>query len=204
MSGIEPTLVTVLRHGEVRGRAHVYRGALDDPMTERGAAIVRGIAERLATPAFDRIASSPLVRCLDFAESYGGERNLPLDVLDSMREMHFGAWEGLTPEEAARLDPEHHSLFRGTAGKVGAPEGESITDLRKRVSRGWEDWLADARGGHRLLVTHAGVMRALLMELIGLDSAHGYRIALPEAAHIQVSVLPGEAPVLLSLNSCAG
>lgn len=204
MSGIEPTLVTILRHGEVRGRAHVYRGALDDPMTEQGAAMVRGIAERLATPAFDRIASSPLARCRDFAESYGAERNLPLDVLDSMREMHFGAWEGLTPEEAARLDPEHHRLFRGTAGKVGAPEGESVTDLRKRVSRGWEDWLADARGGHRLLVTHAGVMRALLMELIGLDSAHGYRIALPETAHFQVSVLPGEAPVLLGLNSCAG
>jgi alpha-ribazole phosphatase len=87
---------------------------------------------------------------------------------------------------------------------VGAPEGESVTDLRKRVRQGWQDWLADAKGGHRLLVTHAGVMRALLMELIGLDPAHAYRIALPEAAHFQVSVLPGEAPVLLNLNPCAG
>lgn len=204
MSGIQPTLVTVLRHGQVNGRPFVYRGALDDPMTEQGAAILLRTAQRLASPAFDRIASSPLVRCLDFAEPYAMERKLPLDVLDSMREMHFGAWEGLTPEEAARLDPPHHELFRGTAGKVGAPEGESVTDLRKRVSRGWEDWLADAKGGHRLLVTHAGVMRALLMELIGLDPAHAYRIALPEAAHFQVSVLPGAAPVLLNLNPCAG
>ena len=63
--------------------------------------------------------------------------------------------------------------------------------------------LADARGGHRLLVTHAGVMRALLMDLVGLDPAHAYRIALPETAHFQVSILAGEAPVLLNLNSCA-
>jgi alpha-ribazole phosphatase len=203
MNGIKPTLVTVLRHGQVNGRPFVYRGALDDPMTEQGAARVREIAERLAVPVFDRLASSPLVRCLDFAEAYGIERNLPLDVLESMREMHFGAWEGLTPEEAARLDPTHHELFRGTAGKVGAPDGESVTDLRKRVSQGWEDWLADAKGGHRLLVTHAGVMRALLMDLIGLDPGHAYRIALPEAAHFQVSILPGETPVLLNLNSCA-
>ena len=203
MSGIEPTRVTVLRHGEVSGRAFVYRGALDDPMTGQGAARVRRTADCLAIPAFDRIASSPLARCLDFAEAYGKERKLPLDVLDSMREMHFGAWEGLTPEEAARLDPEHYQLFRGTAGKVGPPEGESITQLHKRVSQGWDDWLADARGGHRLLVTHAGVMRVLLLELIGLGSAHLYRIALPEAAHFQISVLPGEAPVLLNLNSCA-
>jgi alpha-ribazole phosphatase len=203
MNGIEPTLVTVLRHGEVRGRAHVYRGALDDPMTEQGVATVTRMAERLANPAFDRVASSPLVRCLDFAEAYAQARNLPLDRLDSMREMDFGAWEGLTPGEAARLDPEHHRLFRGTAGKVGAPEGESITDMVRRVGSGWEDWLADARGGHRLLVTHAGVMRALLMDLIGLDPAHAYRVALPEAAHFQVSVLPGQPPVLLNLNSCA-
>lgn len=204
MSGIQPTLVTVLRHGEVRGRAHVYRGALDDPMTERGIDRVRAIAQRLAVPAFDRIASSPLARCLDFAEAYAKACELPLETLESMREMHFGAWEGLTPEEAAELDPTHHELFRGTAGKVGAPEGESVTDLRRRVGQGWAAWLADARGGHRLLVTHAGVMRVLLMELVGLDPAHAYRIALPEAAHFQVSHLPGEAPVLLNLNSCAG
>jgi alpha-ribazole phosphatase len=204
MSGIKPTLVTVLRHGQVNGRPFVYRGALDDPMTEQGAARVREIAERLAVPAFDRLASSPLVRCLDFAEAYAKESELPLDVLESMREMHFGAWEGLTPEEAARLDPTHHDLFRGTAGKVGAPDGESVTDLRKRVSQGWEDWLADAKGGHRLLVTHAGVMRALLMDLIGLDPGHAYRIALPEAAHFQVSILPGQPAILLNLNSCVG
>lgn len=204
MNGANPTLVTVLRHGQVHGRPFVYRGALDEPMAEQGTARVREIAERLAAPAFDRIASSPLARCRDFAAAYARERKLPLDVLDAMREMHFGIWEGLTPDEAARLDPAHHELFRGTAGKVGAPEGESITDLGHRVSQGWEDWLADARGGHRLLVTHAGVMRALLIDLIGLDPAHVYRVALPEAAHFQVSVLPGAAPVLLNLNPCAG
>jgi broad specificity phosphatase PhoE len=204
VDGLEATLITVLRHGEVRGRAHVYRGALDEPMTARGASQVHAVAERLAAPPFDRVASSPLGRCLAFARAYAGERQLPLDVLASMREMYFGAWEGLTPGEAALRDPETHRLFRGTAGRVAPPDGESVPALRRRVGDGWSEWLADARGGHRLLVTHAGVMRALLMELAGLDPAHAYRIALPEAAHFQVSHLPGEAPVLLNLNSCAG
>lgn len=202
-TGSKPTLVTVLRHGEVAGRPHVYRGELDDPMTEAGTARVRAIADRLAKPAYDRIASSPRIRCLDFAAAYAGSRGYPLDVLDAMAEMRFGHWEGLTPAEAARVDPTQHELFRASAGKVAPPDGESITELRGRVRRGWEAWLAEAGGGHRLLVTHAGVMRALLIDLIGLDSAHAYRIALPEAAHFQVSVLTGEAPVLLNLNSCA-
>jgi broad specificity phosphatase PhoE len=200
---LEPTLVTVLRHGEVAGRAHVYRGALDDPMTEAGAARVRAVADRLARPAYDRIATSPRIRCLDFAAAYARLRECPLDVLDAMAEMRFGHWEGMTPAEAAMFDPIQHELFRASAGKVPPPAGESIADLRGRVRQGWENWLADARGGHRLLVTHAGVMRALFMDLVGLDPAHAYRIALPEAAHFQVSILAGEAPVLLNLNSCA-
>ena len=199
----EPTLVTVLRHGQVAGRAHVYRGVLDDPMTEAGTARVREVAERLARPGYDRVATSPRRRCRTFAAEYAGQRGCPLAVLDAMAEMGFGAWEGLTPAEATLSDPAQHELFRTSAGRVPPPGGESVAELRQRVRRGWEAWLADARGGHRLLVTHAGVMRALLMELVGLEPAHVYRIALPEAAHFQVSVLPGEAPVLLNLNSCA-
>ncbi len=200
----EPTLVTVLRHGEVAGRAHVYRGTLDDPMTEAGADRARSIADCLARPAYDRIASSPLRRCLGFATVYAQSWKCPLEILDAMAEMRFGHWEGMTPGEAAMLDPARHELFRASAGEVPPPAGESIVDLRGRVRRGWEDWLADASGGHRLLVTHAGVMRALLMDLVGLDPVHAYRVALPAAAHFQVSILAGDTPVLLNLNSCAG
>jgi hypothetical protein len=39
------------------------------------------------------------------------------------------------------------------------------------------------------------------MELLGLPAAYAYRVALPEAASFQVSLLAGEAPILLSLNS---
>jgi broad specificity phosphatase PhoE len=204
VDGVEPTRVTVLRHGEVAGRAHVYRGALDEPMTVRGSARLRELAERLAAPAFDRIASSPLDRCLAFARAYAEERHVRLDVVSGLGEMHFGVWEGLTPEEAAGRDPEGYRRFRESAGESAPEGGESISVFHARVRDGWESWLADARGGHRLLLTHAGVMRALLMELVGLPAARVYRVALPEAAHFQVSILPGEAPILLNLNPCAG
>jgi len=75
--------------------------------------------------------------------------------------------------------------------------------LQTRVASGWDAWLHNSPGGHRLLVTHAGVMRALLMRLLGMPHSHAYRIALPEAAFFQVSIMAGEAPVLLGLNSCA-
>lgn len=198
------TLVTVLRHGAVAGRPHVYRGALDEGMTQHGVQQVRAAVGCLATPPFDRVASSPYCRCLEFARAYAEETGAPLDVIESFREMAFGAWEGMTPDEAASFDPDAHALFRASAGSVAPPGGETVMQLQARVGAGWDTWLRDAAGGHRLLVTHAGVMRTLLMQLLGMPHTHAYRIALPEAASFQVSIMAGEAPILLGLGADAG
>jgi len=112
------TLVTVLRHGAVAGRPHVYRGNSDEGMTQTGFKMLRETAARLATPPFDRIASSPYRRCHDFARAYAGECDVPLDVIETFREMAFGAWEGMTPDDAAAMDPELHTLFRSSAGSI--------------------------------------------------------------------------------------
>lgn len=197
------TLVTVLRHGAVDGRPHVYRGALDPAMIESATHYLHGLAQRLGNPVFDRIASSPLRRCRDFAREFAASQGVPLQVLEAFREMSFGDWEGLTPGEVAERDPDAHRRFRESAGVCAPPGGESVGQLRERVRAGWMTWMADADGGHRLLVTHAGVMRALLMELCELPPAMIHRLALPETASFRLSWLPGSAPVLLNLNPCA-
>ena len=191
------TVVTVLRHGAVEGRPFVYRGRQDDPLSDLGWRQMAAVIE--AAPPFDAIASSPLQRCRAFARQLAERQGVPLHVSAAFQEIAFGEWEGLTTEEAAQRNPFEHPLFR--AGSAAAPGGESLGQLRRRVLAGWQEWLADSMGEHRLLVTHAGVMRALLSELLGLPASHVYRIALPEAAHFRVSLLAGAAPVLLSLNS---
>ncbi len=209
------TLVTVLRHGAVEGRPFVYRGRQDDPLSELGWKQMETATR--ATVGADRVreidagyrgrgpllqvATSPLQRCQAFAHQLAERLGIPLHVSPAFQEIAFGEWEGLTPEEAAQRNPVEHALFRASAGSVAAPGGENLVEVRQRVRAGWEEWLAQCPGGQRLLVTHAGVMRALLIELLGLPASHVYRIALPEAAHFQVSILAGEAPVLLSLNS---
>jgi alpha-ribazole phosphatase len=194
------TIVTVLRHGAVDGPAFVYRGRLDDPLSDLGWRQMEAVGAGL--PALHVIATSPLRRCRDFAQHLADRHGLPLQVSAAFQEIDFGEWEGLTPEQVASRDPTRHRLFR--AGIMAAPGGEALADLRHRVGIAWETWLADSTGGHRLLLTHAGVMRALLVDLLGLPAAHGYRIALPEAASFQVSLLAGEAPILLALNTSWG
>ncbi len=200
MSRTDPILVTVLRHGEVAGRAHVFRGALDDPLSAQGMSQMRQALARFPSVAFDAVATSPLRRCHEFAAAYATQRRLPLQVLPPFSELAFGEWEGLTPDEAAARHPHEYQAFHATHGEHAPPDGESLAQFRARINQGWHDWLMQDTGANLLLVTHAGVMRALLMDLFGFTAAQAFQVALPEAASLRISWLHGQPPFLLSIN----
>ena len=200
MSRTEPIIVTVLRHGEVAGRAHVLRGALDEPLSAQGMVQMQNALARCPEIAFDTVATSPLKRCHEFAAAYSTQQRLPLQVLPKFSELAFGEWEGLTPDEATASHPAAYRMFSDTHGEQPPPNGESLSQFRTRINSGWYEWLACDGGKNRLLVTHAGVMRTLLMELFGLTPAQAFQVALPEAACLRISWLHGQPPFLLSIN----
>jgi broad specificity phosphatase PhoE len=195
-----PILVTVLRHGAVAGRAHVFRGKLDEPLSSQGMVQMQRSLERCGAYGFDTIATSPLKRCHEFATAYAAKHCVPLQVLPPFGELSFGEWEGLTPDEVNARHPVEYQAFRATHGEHAPPHGEALAQFRKRVAQGCQEWLAQDAGTNRLLITHAGVMRALLMELFGYTPAQAFQIALPEAACLRISWLQGLPPFLLSIN----
>ncbi len=159
--------------------------------------------QRLARHAphmLDAVAASPLQRCHEFASSFAAGNKLVLRVMPQFSELSFGDWEGLTPDEAAARDPGHFRAFQASHGEHAPPNGESLAQFRSRIVQGWHEWLAHDDGNNRLLVTHAGVMRALLMELFGFTPAQAFQIALPEAACLRISWMRGQLPFLLSIN----
>ena len=191
-------VITVLRHGECEGRNAVFRGRTDDPLSAKGWEQMRGV--RL--PAFDSISSSPLRRCREFAAEFAAARGLPVRIEAGFRERDFGAWECLTADEVAARFPTQGDPRQNPYDN--APEGgEAYTDFRARVESVWGQWTARLAPGHHLLVAHAGIMRALLVHLLGLPAENLYRLNLPNAGHFTVSLLAGHAPVLLALNGCA-
>jgi len=203
---LAPIVITILRHGEVDGRAQVFRGASDEGLTKKGSAQMQAALTHALTlapraRAFDTVASSPLRRCHEFAAHYAQQHALPLQVLPCFSELNFGDWEGLTPAEAAVQNPHEYEQFSSSYGITPPPNGETLTEFRARIAHGWHDWLHQDLGGQRLLITHAGVMRGLLMELFGFTPAQAFQIALPEAACLRISHLHGHAPFLLSLNA---
>lgn len=200
MNKTDPIIVTVLRHGAVEGRAHVFRGALNDPLSAQGVMQMQQALVRSAASDFDVVATSPLKRCQEFATAYVTQHRLPLRVLPHFSELAFGDWEGLTPAEVAARNPAEFQVFSATHGEHAPPGGESLAQFRARIGLGWHEWMVRDDGSNRLLITHAGVMRALLMELFGFTPAQAFQIALPEAACLRISWLHGQLPFLLSIN----
>ena len=193
--------VTLLRHGEVAGPPHVLRGKHDTPLAAAGWRQMRQAAGAANTPPFSAIAASPLARCRAFAEKLATECQLALTLHPGLEEIDFGDWEGLTPLAAQTATPELFTRFQANPEGLAPPNGEAFAAFRQRVCAAFHACLAQHHNGHLLIVTHAGVMRVVLSEIMGLSWETAQRIALPPAAAFQLSLSQGHAPYLLNLNS---
>lgn len=196
-----PVLITVLRHGEVEGAPFVFRGSSNPPLSPDGWKQMRSSLTAVNLSSLHSIASSPLIRCQDFAEKIAAELGITLDILPDLQEIHFGDWEELTPQAAQVLTPDLFDRFQHNPAGLVPPNGEAFDVFRQRVTRAFNSWVNNSKGKHRLLITHAGVMRVLLSEHLGLTTDNLFRIALPPAASFQVSLFAGHPPCLLNLNN---
>ncbi|WP_217477033.1 alpha-ribazole phosphatase family protein [Stutzerimonas stutzeri] len=155
----------LLRHGEtVAGGG--FRGRLDDALTATGWQQLRQAVQD-AGP-WQRIVSSPLLRCAQFAQELAERQQLELEIEPAFRELDFGDWEGRT---AAELMVDHSvelgRLWNDPYGFT-PPGGEPLVAFEARILTALER-LTDRCAGERvLLVTHGGVMRLLLAEARGL------------------------------------
>ncbi|MBA1278549.1 histidine phosphatase family protein [Stutzerimonas stutzeri] len=155
----------MLRHGEtVSGGG--FRGRLDDELTEAGWQQLRS-AVTGAGP-WQRIISSPLLRCAQFAEELAAQRKLPLELEPDLRELDFGDWEGRTAAELMVDQSDALGCFWSDPYGFTPPGGERLIEFEARVLTVIER-ITDRFAGERiLLITHAGVMRLLLAEARGL------------------------------------
>ena len=174
------TTLDYLRHGEPQGGSK-YRGhSIDDPLSERGWSQMRDTVQNLG--GWSRILSSPLQRCHAFAQWLGEQRDIPVQVIDDLKEVGFGSWEGATGAEllSERAD-EYRAFYADPVNN--RPEGaETLQDFGGRIARVFEQAAQQYPGEHLLLVAHAGVIRATLGHVTQAPAINWYRAAVDNAA----------------------
>lgn len=192
----QPTILDFLRHGEPRGGQY-YRGITDDPLTELG---WQQMHNQCVDRQWDAVISSPLTRCRAFASTWCGQQQLTLQVDPAWMEINFGDWEGKTAEQINSLDPNALRAFYADPLGYTPPNAEKYRDFMARIEQGFENILATHAGQHVLIVTHAGVIRALFSMLLGIPAAKTWQIDVPHACLTRFSCFHDHGGRFIQLN----
>ena len=194
------TTIDLLRHGACEG-GEIYRGTTDVNLSAVG---LEQMNRAVASPAdWQRVISSPLVRCKDFATTCSSNLDLPLTIEPAFREMDFGDWEGRLVADVWRDDRERAQRFFANPAHASPPGGEHVNDVVARVAGAWSALMSRHAGEHLLLVSHGGVMRILISYLLDMPLASISRLHVPYASMARLSVIhrdEGQFPMLVSLN----
>lgn len=174
-----------MRHGEPVGGKR-FRGSTDDPLSETGWQQMRTSLGDKA--GWDVVVSSPLKRCAEFATEVATKHGLNIEIIPSLAELEFGAWEGMTPNEVEQQYPDGLQQFYSDPFVFTAPGGESMPIFYDRVTQAWQNILQTYHGRNVLLIAHGGVNRVILQQILNFPPENMFRIQMGFAARISVLV----------------
>lgn len=163
------TTVDFLRHGEVVGGSY-YRGITNDPLTELG---WQQMKKAVVRQNWNHIISSPLNRCLDFAQHLSAQTSIPFSIEPNWQEISFGDWEGKT---AKQINHDDLMSFYQDPINNTAKNGENFSDFQSRINQVMKNLIKQYNGQHVLVITHAGVIRSLFSLFLKLPASNIFNI----------------------------
>ncbi len=158
-----------VRHGETAWtRERRFSGARDIPLTEHGQRQAEAVAQALAAERIAAVYTSPLERARVCAEIIARPHRLTVSVEPDFREMAFGEWEGLTRHELDTGATPMMETWRTAPERAIPPGGERVTDVATRVNKALQGVRDNHPAGAVVLVSHAIVLRLLVLDALGL------------------------------------
>lgn len=160
-------MLFVLRHGETEwNRLGRFQGQQNSPLTQRGerqaAAMGRLLRDHLLDPPTTPIWVGPLGRaqqsCDQVCTALGIDRSM-VRTSDALKEVDFGAWEGLNATQVALQDRDAYDRRNSDKFLIPPPGGECYRDVLERVSA----WLKTVdREQQTVVIAHGSLNRMLV------------------------------------------
>lgn len=171
LTGCEPPLVCLIRHGETAyAAARRYNGVVDAPLTENGERVAARLRPVLSEVSWTTVLSSDLTRAKRTAALAGFDSP---EIVHDLHECDYGELEGKTTEE----------ILAGHPGwdfwRDGCPGGEGPADVARRLGT-----VADRlrrQDGRTLVFSHSHAIRILTALLLYLEPARAAIFALEPA-----------------------
>src|SRR5215813_9053704 len=193
--------VFLARHGETAAsRDNQFCGALDIPLNQVGHAMAEALAASYSDMPWAALYVSPKLRARQTIEPLARRTGLEPQILEGLREIEYGAWEGMLETEVARTDPEGFSAWTKNPGRVAPPGGETGQKVAERALLALDEIRSRHADGQVLAVTHKATIRVLVCALLGIDvNLFRARIAQPVGA-VTIFELRPTGPLLRRLG----
>lgn len=187
------TRLFLVRHGEtdwnIAGR---LQGSRDIPLNslgrEQAAEVGRVLGQMVRDVRALHYVSSPLSRTVETMRILRTTLDLPaadFDTDEKLKELSFGRWEGATWPDLRRRYPEDVEARDREPWHFAPPAGESYAELAVRACA-----VVDRLAEDSVVVTHGGVIRALLQSRTGMPKGEAALLPIRQGA---IYVLAGQS-----------
>ncbi len=161
------TTFYIVRHGQTTwNTAEIMQGSSDSPLTDKGVEGAAQLGKTFKHIKFDLAYSSDLMRAKRSAEIILLERELAVQSTNLIRERAYGEFEGkhnsnykIVNETLNKLTDEERYFFKYSKGI------ESDKEIVERFLIFIREVAIANPGKTVLVVSHGGIMRALLVKL---------------------------------------
>ncbi len=192
--------ITLIRHPQTTAnKEHVIYGKLDYPYTNRGhnqlewlkeyMSINYGMYKKDLGPI--KLISSPRGRAAELAKAIGEALELIPQYTETVSEMDFGIFEGLTIEEALDKYPEDYKNFQEHFDTTSIPEGESYEDFIKRMDNMLaylEELIASGTVEEAIIISHGGVVREMVERLLDLEPGGSWKFMISNGCIVKMEL----------------
>jgi len=177
------TRICLIRHGETDWNvAKRLQGQIDIDLNPTGVAQAHAVRPGLQGHRFAAAYSSDLGRAWRTAQIATSDLGIAVSPGPTLRERHYGVYQGLTSAEAALRYPEVHPLHQARDLHFDYHGGESLLAFAERIMNALTA-MAEAHPGQQVLVfTHGGVLDVVYRTAVGrtLDTPRDFPV--PNAA----------------------
>lgn len=196
----------LIRHGQTDWNAiQKVMGRQPIPLNATGRRQAEELAAFLAGARLDAIIASPVRRTMETAEIVARRHpGIVVEEDEGLAEIDYGDWVNLTFAELTEQHGETWRRYHEDPNDLVLPGGESMPQVVERVAAVVARVRARFADGRVALVSHADIIKLLLLELLGLEVRNILRFSIDNAAMLLVRFYPELGPRLVVYNPANG
>ena len=186
--------LTLIRHTRLQIETGICYGQSDIDVAVSFFDEATQVKTKINNMVFDAVYTSPLQRCVKLAEIL----NIGEIIQDNrLMELNFGNWEMQTWDDIPR---DNFDAWASDYANLSPPNGESFTQLQQRGILFLQMLLNTNTSGHVAIVTHGGMIRALIAHVLNMHLKGLFRFKIDYGSVTQLEFGDAEAGDIPNVN----